>query len=153
MATQSAKDLHDGHAWAAANPAVFAFAAGGRKPSGIAYCFDTLLQNHSHTLFIKIDDDIVFMRAGALAYLAAHKLFHRLHKFRLHGIVSANVVNHGHLAYGVSPLTTLCHCCSPACLTLSNGNRVCRSPCRSRFVAAGQAHRMVQLLCSARYGA
>ena len=78
MATHSIVDLHDGRAWAAANPAVRAFDVGSKKSSGSRMlCFDEVLQNHSRKLFIKIDDDIIYIRAGALAYLAA----------RSHGIV------------------------------------------------------------------
>ena len=101
MATQSVVDLQDGRAWAAANPAVRAFDVGRKKSSGShMLCFDEVLQNHTRKLFIKIDDDIVYIRAGAFAYLAANKMFHSSMAFRQDGLVSANVVNHGHLAYG-----------------------------------------------------
>ena len=38
------------------------------------------------------------MEPHALTHLAAHKLFHPSAAFREHGIASANVINHGHLA-------------------------------------------------------
>ena len=58
-----------------------------------------LARNGSRTLFIKVDDDIVRMERHALAYLSAHKLFHASSSFRRDGLVSANVINHGHLGY------------------------------------------------------
>ena len=53
----------------------------------------------AHTTGRQVDDDIVRMEKDSLAYLAAHKLFHPSAAFRKFGVASANVINHGHLAY------------------------------------------------------
>ena len=60
--------------------------------------FDRTIQGRPRTLFVKLDDDIVWTAHGLVARLAAHKLLHPDPEFRRMGMVSANTVNHGHLA-------------------------------------------------------
>ena len=99
MNTKSVSDRNVAFSWAGDSPQVKAFDVYGRQPSGITHCFNEVLQNHSTTLFIKLDDDIVLIERHALAHLAAHKLFHPSASFRKYGVASANVINHGHLAF------------------------------------------------------
>jgi hypothetical protein len=71
---------------------------GGLPIDGLQYCIETVMQGQPQTVFIKIDDDIVRIEEGSLSHLVSHLIFHPSATFRRHGLVSANVVNHGHLA-------------------------------------------------------
>lgn len=108
MTTPKRSDLQAGRRWAAATPQVHAFNAVANTTGGnFNYCYEHLPSHAAakagwqlqRTLLLKVDDDVVFVDRGALAYLAAHKMFHRSAAFRRRGIVIANVVNHGHLPF------------------------------------------------------
>ena len=109
MTTTLPSDLAAGHSWARDVPQVRAFetAKYSRIAGDVNYCYEGLLPRVAsangwslrNTLVAKVDDDVVYIERHALARLAAHKIFHSSLSFQQHGLVVANVVNHGHLLY------------------------------------------------------
>ena len=104
MSTSSSEDYAIGVDWAQSHPNLIKLIC-SRKKRGCragrhdAEVWEELLQPHSDTLFVRVDDDIVFIEQGAVTQLVAHKLFHKNFLFRLHGIALGNVVNHCQLPY------------------------------------------------------
>ena len=44
--------------------------------------YNTLMQGQVRTLFVRVDDDVVYIERGAFSLLVAHKLFHKSKLFR-----------------------------------------------------------------------
>ena len=97
-------DYDVGMEWAANHPVVKTLCSkrlrkgckAGRHDSEV---WEELLQNNQDTLFVRIDDDVMYIHQGAVTSLVAHKLFHRSEAFRLHGVAVGNVINHCQLSH------------------------------------------------------
>lgn len=104
MSTSSTEDYALGVKWSQSYPDTIKLLCshkeqGCREGRHDAEVWEELLQPHRDTLFVRIDDDVVFVEQGAVTHLVAHKLFHDNASFRLHGIAIGNVVNHCQLPH------------------------------------------------------
>lgn len=111
MSTLLPSDYNVGMKWAAGYPDIIKTLcskstrtaadalAGCRAGRHDAEVWNDLLQGYDDTLFVRIDDDTVFIHEGAVTRLLAHKLFHASAAFRLHGVAVGNVVNHCQLPH------------------------------------------------------
>ena len=104
MSTSTEADFTIGESWVKEHPQTIQLlcsrtAKGCKAGRHDAEVWEELLQPYPDTLFVRVDDDIVFMEKGAVAHLVAHKLFHHNPAFQLHGIALGNIVNHCQLPY------------------------------------------------------
>jgi len=105
MSTSTEEDFDLGQNWATSYPEVVKLLCSKNSPMGCkagrhdAEVWEKLVQPYANTLFVRVDDDIVYIERGAIAHLVAHKLFHKNQLFKLHGTATGNIVNHCQLPF------------------------------------------------------
>ena len=106
MSTHNEEDYILAHSWAESHPGiVMKLLCSNKSSMGCkagrhdAEVWEELLQPYNIALFVRVDDDIVYIERGAVAHLVAHKLFHKNQLFKLHGIAIGNIVNHCQLPF------------------------------------------------------